>query len=779
MFSLPRRNRLAALALPIALALAVAACETIRVNPVPDQPPTVTLTSGPIDTVSAPQSWLVDIAWVATDPDGQIDHVEYAIDPPHLKQAMAAHAETAWVQTHENHVVARFHASHPDSMGPGATASEFHVFVLRAVDDRGVRSPNVVRAFYAYTVAPDVRITRPIPSIFFSPSVPVPFRMDWVGNDPDGADGGRPVAYRMRLLNLNDYGNVAYLADPDSLLREGAADGWAGWSAVAGDSTSHVITTQEIGPGQTGLLALVAVDEAGATTAYLDFNRNFLQFTAAPPGSTGPRVHIFSPLVDFTYASGGYSLDPLREIVVEAPAHQLLAFHWDGVPTPGRQLVSVRWKLDDGVWSTPSPPPGTAQFTLDPGTHRLYVELTDDFNETSLGIVRISAIDVTLQSELLVVNDTRLEVDKFTTGGAPTSYTQPWPSRAELDTFLFARGGYPWRGTKNPPSGVLSTPGLLAGYPFDTLGTRLGLENAADGVPLRVLAQYRHVIWLVDQRGSLFSASVDQGIFPVTALRAMSRPGVASALAAYIQMGGRVWLAGGGTAFASLAEFDRRSNNQGQITVFTVDDGELGPGRPLYDAAHVRSAIGVTKSDLSMNRSAAAIGGWSGHGPDGTLSAPDYSHAPAAMRRRDPGTDPLPPTRLASQAALYYPTTFPAGFVMEPDTIREDFGTPGVPRVESALDTVYDVSGAVLPIPSAPVMLYYHGRDNVPFVYTGFEPWDYTRDDCQGLVDFVLHDIWGLAKSAPGVRPGAAPLHVQRPATSRVSARLDPHRMRP
>src|SRR5262252_8603500 len=149
--SLPgsRARRPALLASLVVLALACVACETTR-NLVPAQPPTVTLTSGPIDTTSAPQSWLVDIAWTATDPDGRIDHSEYAIDPPSLKQARLAAAETTWVSTHDSHVVARFHASHPDSLGArGATASEFHVFVLRAVDDRGGVSPRVVRGFYA------------------------------------------------------------------------------------------------------------------------------------------------------------------------------------------------------------------------------------------------------------------------------------------------------------------------------------------------------------------------------------------------------------------------------------------------------------------------------------------------------------------------------------------------------------------------------------------------------------------------------------------------------
>src|SRR4029453_8870523 len=122
----PRVLSLAALALPLA------ACDSTH-NFTPDQPPTVTLTSGPIDPVSASQAWLVDMAWVGIDPDGRIDHYEYAIDPPTLHRARFAAAETAWVSTKETHVVARFHASHPDSLGPGATASEFHVFVLRAV----------------------------------------------------------------------------------------------------------------------------------------------------------------------------------------------------------------------------------------------------------------------------------------------------------------------------------------------------------------------------------------------------------------------------------------------------------------------------------------------------------------------------------------------------------------------------------------------------------------------------------------------------------------------
>src|SRR5262249_10894158 len=210
----------------LVLALACTACDSDH-HLMADQPPTVTLTSGPVDTVSAPQSWLVDIAWTASDPDGRIDHFEYAVDPPTLKQARFALAETSWVQTRENHVVAHFQAIHRDGRQPGSSASEHHVFVLCAVDDRGGRSPLVVRGFYATTIAPDVQITDPAPSPLLPARVGIPFRLSWQGNDPDGAGTTQPVAYHVRFFRT-DSGEYStfFFTDPDSLLREGEASNW-------------------------------------------------------------------------------------------------------------------------------------------------------------------------------------------------------------------------------------------------------------------------------------------------------------------------------------------------------------------------------------------------------------------------------------------------------------------------------------------------------------------------------------------------------------------------
>jgi hypothetical protein len=786
----PARRRPVAVAiragLGLALALACGACDTHSRRFFPNQPPTLTLTSGPVDTLSAPQSWLVDIAWTATDPDGVIDHFEYAVDPPTLKQATLAQAETTWVTTRETHVVAHFHAAHPDSLGPGATASEFHVFALRAVDNRGGRSPNVVRAFYAYTVAPDVRITSPAPSRFFTAPTGAPFRLSWQGDDPDGGSTRVPASYRVRFLELTNGANIGYLLDPDSLLNEGARTDWQGWRSVDGAPTSLDVSGFEFVPNTRWLVVVLAVDEAGATTAYVNFDRNALIFDIVANAS--PRIHLFSQWIEYTTPAGGYDLDPARALRLDVPSNIQFTLHWDGLPAPGRQLLSSRWMLDGNVgdetprtdeatdwihWSQPQAGTGTATFgPLDPGVHTLYIEVTDDYGYKSLLVVRLSVIQEDLRHDLLVVDDTRLEVDKFIgdpfNKRIPDNYTQPWPSRTELDTFLFARGGYPWRGTKNPPTGVISAPGLLTGYAFDTLGTRLGLEDPSGAVPLSKLALYKHVLWLVDAKGAIDPG----GVFPITALRWMSAPGHLSALVSYVAMGGKVWLAGGGAAYASLIEFNSRITDGSCGTVFSASSGELRPSSLLYAAGHVRSALTASVSNAEPSRSPAARGGWSGHGPAGDLTAPDYSRLPATLRFRTLATDPLPPTRPA-QTTLYYGTNASNEYISAPNEIAEDFdpSDTGV-RLESALDSLYEVSSIQLCVSPAPAMVYYHGRETAPFVFTGFDLWSWSRADCQGLVDFVLGDIWKLSKSAPSasVRAAAgAP-----PLPSRVSSSRSP-----
>src|SRR6185295_17490818 len=162
-----------------------------------------------------------------------------------------------------------------------------------------------------------------------------------------------------------------------------------------------------------------------------------------------------------------------------------------------------------------------------------------------------------LSKSLLIVDDTRLKVDELLANGCtkpPLGYGR-WPSAAERDTFLFAKGGYPWRCY---PAGTISRPGLFNGYPFESMGTR-GLPDRR--VPLAVLGHYQHVIWLTDlERGA--NSDNNSGEPVITALRYMSRAGHANSISAYLLQGRQVWLAGGGIASATLLDVNSVNNDR-------------------------------------------------------------------------------------------------------------------------------------------------------------------------------------------------------------------------
>jgi hypothetical protein len=237
-----------------------------------------------------------------------------------------------------------------------------------------------------------------------------------------------------------------------------------------------------------------------------------------------------------------------------------------------------------------------------------------------------------------------------------------------------------------------------------------------------------------------------QSTVPFTMMRWMSRPGNLRVLEAYTQLGGRLWIAGGGAALASLADGDQKSNNTSSNTVF-APDVDLAPTSIVVLAGHLRGRMTVTRGSVQFVRSAAARGGWSGHGVDGTLAAPDYTGLPSLLRLRDSATDPLPPTRPTSQANLFYVTSAAAEY-SHGNNWSEDFGAPGSPRVEAALDTLLEVVGGTIQSPPGPAMLYYHGRENGSVLFSGLDLWSWSRSDAQALVDFVLQDVWGVTRSS-------------------------------
>ena len=151
------------------------------------------------------------------------------------------------------------------------------------------------------------------------------------------------------------------------------------------------------------------------------------------------------------------------------------------------------------------------------------------------------------------------------------------------------------------------------------------------------------------------------------------------------------------------------------------------------------------------------------------------------MRWRTAATDPIPPTRLSSGAGLFYPTSYPSEYLISNNSIIEDVNPdPDVIEERTVLDTMFTSHSIVLLRANAPTMTYYHGNEANQFVFSGFAPWGYARQDCMALIDFVLQDIWGLPRQSidrgsisPAIQGrGASPARVVTPAQRSVSARV-------
>ena len=744
--------------------------------------PTVEFTRAPISADPAnPEFYAYRVYWSGNDPDGRVETFEYCIDP--------TPTDSVWIRTERSEELIFFSATEPEPHpGPVPQATSPHVLVLRAIDNEGAISPFKTRAFYSYTVAPSVLIRSPVPSGILQAEVVPSVIIRWEGQDPDGQFHDRPVFYRYLKLPFGKETEI-FWRDPDSLRRRDAPNGFANWDSTGGDSA--FVRYTDLIPLSQYLFAVVAFDEAGAYSPVFSMFENVLQMFVTV-SAMGPRIRVFNEFIDFTYESGGYTVDPLRWIRVEVPHGSPITFNWEAFPSPGSAIESYRWaldlvRIDDPTprtdeetdvrhWSRPSPLTTSCTLRgLSVGQHLLYIEAKDNNDLASLAVVAITVVAATLEHELLVVDDTRREVDKFP-GGPLDFYKDPWPSATELDTFLFARGGHPWRQTQEPRSGVLSTPGVLAGYPYDTLGTRMGYEIPTFAVPLSTLARYRYVVWMVDRIGATYQSEVDAAR-PVTALRYMSSRGRASTLSAYLKAGGRAWLLGGGAGTVAMGNFNNGRNDETGRMIFDAHGGELVPGRLMYDAAHWRSAFTGDVAGITVDRSpraeAIAAAPWS-HGDrwtGATLTAPDYRRLPERFAYRDAATDPLPPTRRSHQANLYYRTSAAVEYLIEPNFIHENVDLTGsTVREASVLDTILEARSLLLKLDPAPVMTWYHGRDVNRFVFTGFAPWDFRRTDCIALVDFVLQDLWGIprqaidrgfraapaARAAPGTRPAVA-----------------------
>jgi hypothetical protein len=775
----------AALAVIALVALVGAGCsKKITSELIPNQRPEVRLTGAPVASdPSRPEFYAYTIQWVGYDPDGRVDHFLLAVDPARTDTILAS--DTTWHATAKSESTFFFSAGQNydpiDPLNPKAQSP--HVVSIFAVDDQGMRSSApATRAFFSFTQCPSVRIEQPLPSRLFTPRVTPTVTFRWNGSDPDGQLTVKPIRWVFRLFgsknpdrpDINDYISYA-VSNPDSVRRYYAPD-FPGFISVGSETTTFQY--RNLNPGSTYLFIVTGFDEAGAYDPVFSPSKNMIKFAVTFVGSAGPVIRMFNQFFDYEYSSGGY--DPTREFRVEVPADLPVKFNWTATPPLGANIRRYRWVMDLidltdqsprsdetkdvthwSQWSLTNTSASLAPFTINGEEHLFYIEAEDNNGLVSLGIIRFNVVRSTFEKSLLFVKDTRLRVDSRTssTNSAIRPPVGTWPTTAELDTFLYARGGNPWHAY---PPGTLSPPGILNGYTFDTLGTR-GIS--ADGtVPLSKLGQYKHIVWYVDQAAARGEA----------ALRVGNAPGKPATLSTYMTQGyltdgGMVWLCGGGAAYASLITWNKSGTPPNQYNNLEPNP-ELRPGRMMYDFAHWRVEIlmntagsaqkfGTTTEGIDPNGFGKGTNRpgrhWPPNPPRPTPALPpNYALLPDALSPKTAATDPPPPYRMAD--ANYLRTDYTAEYISQPTHTREDYDdNPDVLKEYATLDTLYLTVGGVAG-QNHPVMTYYHGRENQPLVFSGFDFWYWQRSQCIQLVDWVLHEVWGLerdpaAPRAPGV----------------------------
>jgi hypothetical protein len=704
--------------------------------------------------------------WSALAAGPKVDHYLYAIDPMSVDRV-----DATWVRTTATEHVLSF----PVATEPKARPAP-HVFAIRAVTAGGAMSDPAWFAFTAGNLPPVVQITFPQPSPVFTPLVPPSITIRWTGTDPDGQNTQIPVDYRYRLFGRinRDFPTIPdwiafVLANPDT-LNAIYAPGFAGWDSVPGETTSVHYTN--LNPGSTYLFAITAFDEAGDWDPVFSANKNLLQFGVTFAHITGPILRMFNQFFDYTYPHGGYVNDASRTVRVEAPAGQPITVNWVAEPLTGSDIRWYRWVLapvdlldetprtdeatDVHHWSMRSlnttsaivgpftPPPGR------PLSQLFYIEVEDSNGLRSLGIVEIVVRTPAATGDLLIVDDTRFRPDFRSTPGQPVDPPAgPWPTAAELDTFLFARGGVPWR---DYPPGTVSPPGIFNGYDFDTLGTR-GIPG---GIPaLSLLSQYRHIVWYTDEIAAGNASAPQDPTTPISALRLMNSPGVANTLAAYGLQGGKVWLAGGGAAYATLIAWNKPNTSPLEYTNLEPNP-ELRPGRFMYDFAHWREGIQILPAVNARKFGTTTFGEGTNRpgrhwppnpSPPTPPAPPNYALLPANLDPKNISTDPPPPQRQAD--SFWLRGNYNAEYIHRSTFIREDYNDdPDVTDEYSTMDTLYICRGGTALV-NSPVMTYYHGRETQPFVFSGFNFWYWRRTQCIELVDWVLQSVWGLERD-PG-----------------------------
>lgn len=528
----------------------LAGCGHEEGSRVPNQPPSVQITGGPMSGSVA--EYTARVFWTGWDEDGIVTNYQYAVDPPieAFSDSMIGYPENfpdisisvipgpsdrqdtlvvsrsvdgrtysfRWIETIAFNRSFAFETPEADSSysgglekGPTDTFSGLHTVYVRAADNDGAFSKSDRIGYRAFTITPTATIARPdivSPLLTIGSTVTV----TWDGLDPDSPDARKkPTGYLYKLLRLDTLTppiSVIRVTDPNILYTRGDPT----WTYQRADTLSKTLYLAT--PGQY-VFGVRAVDLAGGVEPFLDFGRNVFKFqTFATAGS--PTLTIREPsLGAFTYAGVGASYE------VEVPVGSDLRFTWSAsAEAYGGSIEGYSWGIDipdlerDGPssgWSGWGQILGNFQpitFTRG-GVHVLTVRVRDVSGTITLGTLILNVIDFPLDREALFVDDSR---------------DSQYPSDLQHDAF--------WMSLFQDSDRFDMETDV---FKYETHGASDSYTTYPQAPSLEQMGRYRLIKWEVagggynGRTGLLLVASINR------------------TLGAYLGAGGKVWIGGNST----------------------------------------------------------------------------------------------------------------------------------------------------------------------------------------------------------------------------------------
>ncbi len=515
----------AVVAVLVALALAHGCGSEPTSVRVPNQPPRIRLTAGPVrDSL---HSYRVTFEWTAFDPDGVIAGFEYALDDTSVADSLHATAETA--------VTLRLPIVE-EGKSAVDTLAAYHVFHVRAEDGEGLWSAFARARFNAYTVAPTTTITLPDPR--FYPRVGTTFDVLWTGEDLDG--GGAPLRHSFRLVSVPP--ESAEVVDVGRLERPGGGPPWSPFSA-------ETRARFEALPAGAYLFGVRARDEAGATEPDLLIGRNVVRLRlVTEPGlpeltltADGRTVVLPTEEEDektFSMISGQYKLFTI-EASAAAYAAQIVELAY-GVDLESVDPGDPGWRPLAGneLALRLENPPG-----VEDSLRVLYLKVRDSIGQYLIADAFLALGPPDFSRDVLYVDD--IGNDRQGSAAAPAD--------TDHDRFMME---------------VLLAEAHRRGYRLDQYEVQRADGGIIVGAPdLAMLRRYRLLVWSVRATNTGLQATMAPGA-----------PGgpTSEAVAEYMALGGNLWLVGN-PALANLA-LPPTPNPYGYAA------GELG-----YDVLHLES----------------------------------------------------------------------------------------------------------------------------------------------------------------------------------------------